>query len=108
MVKKMHVKKGDNVVVIAGKDNGKQGKVLSVDPDKGRVVVDKVNVVKRHTKPSKAMPQGGIIDKEAYVDSSNVMLYCPKCKKGVRVGKNIDDKGQKTRVCVKCGESFDK
>jgi len=106
--KKMHVKKGDNVVVITGKDAGKKGKIIDVDAKNGRVYVDKVNIVSRHTKPTAGAPQGGIIKKEAAMDSSNVMLYCAKCDKGVRVRKEIAADGSKSRVCVHCGTNLDK
>ena len=99
---KIHVKKGDTVVVITGKDAGTRGKILEVDRKKGRVVVEKANMVKRHTKPSKTNPQGGIISKEASIDSSNVMIYCQDCKSVTRVGKSITEKG-KDRICKKCG-----
>ena len=107
---KIHVKKGDTVQVISGKDAAfqKRGKVLSVDRAKGRVVVEGVNMVKRHTKPSQSRPQGGILTREAPVASSNVMLYCDKCKAPVRVNKRLLADGRKVRVCNKCGEQFDK
>ncbi|MDO4732047.1 MAG: 50S ribosomal protein L24 [Bacillota bacterium] len=106
--KKLHVKKGDNVVVITGKDAGKKGKIINVDTKAGRVYVDKINVVSRHTKPTPGAPQGGIVKKEAAIDSSNVMLYCSKCGKGVRVKKEIAADGSKARVCANCGNKFDK
>lgn len=105
--KKLHVKKGDTVVVIAGKDAGKKGTILSVDTKAGRVYVDKVNIVKRHTKPTQAAPQGGIVEKEAAIDSSNVMLYCSKCSRPVRIAKEIVA-GKSVRKCAKCGQVFDK
>ncbi|KYH33681.1 50S ribosomal protein L24 [Neomoorella mulderi] len=104
---KVHVKKGDLVMVITGKDAGKKGKVLSVDRAKGRVVVEGVNIVKRHTRPTPKMPQGGIIEKEAPVASSNVMLFCSKCNRPTRIGKQFLADGTKTRVCKKCGEVID-
>ena len=106
--KKMHVKKGDQVVVITGKDAGKKGKIIDVDAQGGRVYVDKANVVSRHTKPTPGAPQGGIIKKEAPMDSSNVMLFCEKCGKGVRVKKQVTADGKKIRVCARCGAGFDK
>ena len=105
---KMHVKTGDQVMVISGKDAGKRGKILSVDTKDGRVYVDKVNIVKRHTKPTQGAPQGGIIKKEAAIASSNVMIYCGKCNKPVRIQKEILENGKKVRKCAKCGEPFDK
>lgn len=101
---KVHVKKGDMVVVLTGKDVGKKGKVLNVEPHKGRVFVEGVNIVKRHTRPTQKMPQGGIVEKEAPVASSNVMLVCSRCKSPTRLGKTILADGSKARVCKKCGE----
>ena len=105
---KVHVKRGDTVQVITGKDAGKRGKILSVDPEKSRVIVEGVNIVKRHTKPTQKMPQGGIVEKEAPIASSNVMIYCSKCKEPVRINKKFLADGQKVRVCNQCGEQFDK
>ncbi|AFS79255.1 50S ribosomal protein L24 [Gottschalkia acidurici 9a] len=102
----MHVKKGDTVVVISGKDKGKVGKVLTAMPKKDRVVVEGVNIVVKHKKPSQQMQQGGRIEKEGAIHASNVMLYCNKEKKGVRIGHKIEN-GKKTRVCAKCGEILD-
>lgn len=104
---KMHVKKGDKVVVLSGKDKGKEGKILSALPKKAKVVVEGVNKVKRHTKPSQANPQGGIITKEAPIASSKVMLICPACKKATRIKKTLVA-GSYVRTCVKCGETIDK
>ncbi|MDN5346959.1 MAG: large subunit ribosomal protein [Clostridia bacterium] len=103
---KVHVKKGDTVVVISGKDAGKRGKVLQVIPDKQRVVVEGVNIVKRHMRPTPKI-KGGIIEKEAPLASSKVMLYCEKCDRPVRVGRRILADGTKMRVCKKCGEAID-
>ena len=100
---KMHVRKGDIVVVITGKDAGKKGKILEAQPKKNRVVVEGVNIVKRHMKPTRAEPQGGIIEKPAPIHVSNVMLFCSKCNRPVRVGKKILPDGKKERVCKKCG-----
>ncbi|MTI80747.1 MAG: 50S ribosomal protein L24 [Firmicutes bacterium] len=102
-MQKVHVRKGDTVVVITGKDAGKKGKILEVHPATNRVVVEGVNVVKRHTRPSQGMPQGGIVEKPAPIHSSNVLPFCSKCDKAVRTGKKIDGK-QKERVCRNCGE----
>ena len=99
---KIHVKKGDLVMVITGKDAGKKGKVLEVFPKKGRVVVEKVNTVKRHTKPTQSLPQGGILEKEAPIASSNVMLFCSECNNVTRVSMKETEAG-KVRVCKKCG-----
>lgn len=102
---KMNVKKGDEVIVIAGKDKGKTGKVIQVIPSQEKVVVEGVAIVKRHTKPTQKMPQGGIIEKEAAIHVSNVMPFCSTCKKGVRVAHTIEN-GTKTRVCRKCGKAL--
>lgn len=100
---KIHVKKGDTVVVITGKNKGKKGKVLTVIPDKGRVVVEGVNIVKKHTRPNPAVMQGGIIEQEAPIASSNVMPFCEKCNAPRRI-QNAEGR----RVCAKCGTAFDK
>ncbi len=103
-----HIKSDDQVEVIAGKDKGRVGKVLRVDRKQGRAVVEKVNMIKRHTKPNQAVQQGGIIDKEALIQLSNLMLICPKCTKTSRVGRKILEDGSKVRICKKCGEPVDK
>lgn len=105
---KLHVRKGDMVQVITGKDAGKKGKILRADPNKGRVIVEGANIVKRHTKPTQSKPQGGIVEMEAPLASSNVMIYCSKCKEPVRINKKILADGQKIRTCNQCGEEFDK
>lgn len=104
---RLKVKKGDTVVVITGKDSGRKGKIVEVLPKQSRVVVEGVNVVKRHTKPTQKMPQGGIVEKAAPIHSSNVMMFCSKCGKPTRVGKKILDNGNKVRFCKKCGEVLD-
>lgn len=103
----MKVKKGDNVVVISGtsKSLGEAHKVLEAMPKTNRVVVEGVNMITRHTKPKKAGEAGGRIEKEGSIDASNVMLYCPNCKKGVRVGNAVVD-GKKVRVCKKCNKAI--
>ena len=105
----MHVRKGDQVVVIAGKDKGKRGRVLRLLTDKGRVVIARVNMVKRHTKPTQRNPRGGILEKEGSVEGSNVALWCGKCVAPRRSRHEHDEKsGQdKRRVCVKCGTVFE-
>ena len=103
---KMHVKKGDTVVVLSGKDKGKQGKIIAAMPKKGQVVVEDINKVKRHTKPNLKTPQGGILTKEAPLHACKVMLVCPACNKPTRIGhKEIN--GKKARICKKCGEVVD-
>ncbi|GBF31900.1 LSU ribosomal protein L24p [Desulfocucumis palustris] len=101
---KVHVRTGDTVMVVSGKNKGKKGKVVSVEPDKSRVIVEDINVVKRHTKPTQKMPQGGIVEKEAPIHSSNVMLYCNKCNKPTRIKKKLLEDGKKVRECRNCGE----
>lgn len=102
----LSIKSGDNVVVIAGKDKGKKGKVLAVSPSTARVIVEGVNIVSRHKKPRSAQDQGGIIKHEAPISASNVMVLCPVCGKATRVHHTVVD-GKKVRVC-KCGEVLDK
>ena len=102
----MVVKKGDTVIVISGNYKGKQGTVLKVNTKDNRVVVEGVNVVSRHTRPSQANPDGGIIKKEAPIDASNVMLLDPKTNKPTRVGIKVDEKGNKIRVSKKSGYEF--
>lgn len=94
--------KGDMVQIIAGKEKGKTGKVLRVFPDGGRIVVEKLNLIKRHTRPTQKNPQGGILEKEAPLSYSNVLLLCAKCNRGVRVSRKTEN-GKKLRVCKKCG-----
>ncbi|MBS4179662.1 50S ribosomal protein L24 [Lederbergia citrea] len=103
----MHVKKGDKVMVITGKDKGKTGTVLAAFPKKDRVLVEGVNVVKKHSKPSQDNPQGGIISKEAAIHVSNVMLLDPKTNEPTRIGFK-DVNGKKVRVAKKSGEALDK
>ena len=99
---KMNVKKGDKVVVITGKDKGKEGKVTATMSAEGKVIVEKVNIITKHVKPRGAQKPGGITKMEGPIDASNVMVVCPKCNKATRVGHEI--KGDnKVRVCKKCG-----
>ena len=98
----MNVKKNDTVVVLSGKDKGKQGKVLSVDPKAGKVVVEGINVATRHQKPRRQGEEGGIIRKETPLYACKVMTVCPKCSKATRVAHKIAD-GKKSRVCKHCG-----
>ena len=101
------VKKNDMVIVIAGKDKGKRGKVLKVIPKIERALVEKLNFVKRHTKPGRASRQGGILERESPIHVSNLMLVCSKCDKPVRVGHSRLADGRKVRVCKKCSEVVD-
>jgi large subunit ribosomal protein L24 len=96
------LKKGDEVEVLAGKDLGKRGAVMRVMPAAGKVIVDRVNIAKKHQKPTKATMQGGIIDKEMPLDASNVGLVCDKCRKPTRIGYRFEA-GKKIRICRKCG-----
>ena len=99
---KMSIRKDDTVIVLSGKDKGKQGKVLEVQPREGKVVVEKVNVVSRHQKPRRQGEQGGIVKAEGAMYASKVMPICPKCGKAVRVG-HVEKDGKMVRVCKKCG-----
>ncbi len=101
------LKKDDQVEVLSGKDKGRVGKILRVDPRSNKAIVEKVNMVKRHTKPNPANQQGGIIEKEAMLDLSNLKLICPKCAKTVRIGRKVLVDGSKVRVCKKCGEAVE-
>ena len=105
MSSKVHVRKDDMVEVIAGDDavKGKAHKVLRVLPDAGKVVVEGINRVYKHVKPSRRNPQGGRLSKEMPIDASNVLLYCPTCRRGVRTGRRYEDNGAKVRYCKKCG-----
>ena len=102
MMNKMSIKKDDTVVVITGKDKGQRGKVLTVIPKEGKVVVEKINLVSRHTKPRKQGDEGGIIQKEAPLYACKVMHVCPKCDKPTRAASKMVD-GKKVRVCKHCG-----
>ena len=102
---KMHIKKGDTVVVLSGDDKGAQGEVIAVSREEGKVIVKGVNVIHKHVKPRRQGESGGIIDAEGAIYASKVALYCPTCKKGVRVHTEVVD-GKKVRVCAKCGHKF--
>jgi large subunit ribosomal protein L24 len=108
---KMKIKKGDQVKVTSGKEAGKAGKVLRVDTEGRRVVVERLNMLKKHTKPNpKKNPQGGVIEHEGPIDISNVMLVCPSCGQPTRIGYRLLDDGGKVRICRKanCGKDIDK
>ncbi len=104
---KTRIRRDDEVIVIAGRDKGARGKVIRVLPKEGRVLVAKVNMVKRHMRPT-PNSAGGIIEKEAPIAISNVQYFCPKCKTGVRLGAKILEDGRKVRTCRKCGEVLDR
>ncbi len=97
------IHKNDQVIVISGKEKGKTGKILEILRAAGRARVEKLNMVKRHQKANPAMKQGGIVEKEASIHLSNLMIYCSKCKKGVRTGVQVEKDGKKARICKKCG-----
>ncbi|MEA3509047.1 MAG: 50S ribosomal protein L24 [candidate division NC10 bacterium] len=101
------IRKNDLIMVMAGKDRGKRGKVLRVNPKAGTVVVERINVVKRHTRPGGVSQQGGIIEKESPLHVSNVMVICSRCDRPVRTGHSFLADGKKVRVCKQCGETVD-
>ncbi|MCR4944857.1 MAG: 50S ribosomal protein L24 [Clostridium sp.] len=103
---KIHVKKNDTVVVISGKDKGKTGEVLKAYPKTGKVLVKGVNIVKKHQKATRNQAESAIIEREAAINSSKVMLYCTKCKSATRISTKLLEDGAKVRVCKKCGETF--
>ena len=103
------IRKNDNVLVVTGKDRGKRGRVLRVVPDKNRLVVEGVNIIKRHTKPNPGRNiKGGIVEREASVHASNVQLVCPECGAQTRIGHKILGDGRKVRICRKCEGVVDK
>jgi large subunit ribosomal protein L24 len=104
---KLRLKKGDVVMVFTGDDRGKKGKILSIDKKRGRVIVEGANMIKKHMRPRKQGEQGGIIEKEASLNLSNVKLVCPKCGNPTRVQKSGSDKKKSVRVCNHCGEFID-
>jgi large subunit ribosomal protein L24 len=100
----MKVIKNDTVLVISGNYKGKKGKVLKVFPKQSRVIVEGVNFIKRHTRPTQKSPQGGIVEKEASIHVSNLMVVCPKCDTPSRLGRKVLEDGKRIRVCGSCGE----
>ncbi len=105
---KLHVRKGDTVLVIAGKDNGKTGKVLSAMPSENAVIVEGVNFVYKHKKARNAQEKGGIVKTEGKINASNVQVVCPDCKKATRIANKVDENGKHVRTCKHCGASLDK
>ncbi len=105
-MKKMHIKRGDNVKVISGKDKGKEGKVLTAIPEEGKVIVEGVAMVKRHQKARAQGQESKIVEKEAAINASNVMRICPACGKAARTGIKVLEDGSKARYCKKCLEIF--
>jgi len=104
----LKIKKSDKVIVISGKEKGKQGKILSIISKKNRVIVQSVNMIKRHMKPSRQYSQGGIIEKEGALHISKIMLVCPRCQKPSRISNHILDDGRKVRLCKRCKEVIDR
>jgi large subunit ribosomal protein L24 len=102
------IKKGDTVMVIAGRERGKTGKVLALHLADGKIIVEKLNVIKRHTKPNQKQRQGGILEREAPLALSNVMVFCANCQKPVRVGIKTLADGRRVRICKKCQEIIEK
>jgi large subunit ribosomal protein L24 len=107
MASSMHVRRGDKVRIIAGKENGREGKVLRAYPEKQRVTVEGANMLMRATRPTQKAPQGGILQMEGTMHVSNVMLICPNCSQPTRVGRRREA-GSRVRVCKKCGKDIDK
>ena len=103
-----HVRRGDTVLVISGKERGKRGKVLVVLPGKGRVIVEKVNMIKRHQRPTQKLRQGGIIEREGTLNLANVMVVCSKCDRPTRTGIQMLAEGKKARICKRCREIIDR
>lgn len=104
MINKVHVKTGDTVVVLSGKNKGKKGKVMAVSPKEGKVIVENVNMVSKHVKPRRMGEAGGIVKAEGAMYASKVQIVCPRCKKGTRIGHKLNEDGTKSRICRKCGE----
>jgi large subunit ribosomal protein L24 len=105
-MQKIRLKKGDTVKVIAGREEGKTGKILKVIDGGGKVVIEKLNFIKKHQRPD-ARGKGGIVEKEAPLQISNVLFACNKCNAGVRIGYKLLEDGKKVRICKKCGETLD-
>lgn len=104
----MHVHREDTVLILTGKDQGKKGRVIRLFPKADKALVEKINMVKRHTRPNQQLPQGGIMEKEAPIHVSNLQVVCVKCGKATRIAHKTLTDGQKARVCKKCGEILDK
>ncbi len=103
----MQIRKNDSVMVISGRERGKTGKVLRVLPEKNGLIIERVNMVKRHSKPRGAQQPGGIVEKEAAIHASNIMIMCDKCNAPVRIGRKELADGKKIRICRRCGEALD-
>ena len=107
-MQQVHVRRGDTVAVIAGRERGKRGKVLRVLPADGRVLVEKLNMMKKHQRPTQKLRQGGIIEREGALALSNVLVVCGRCDKPSRTGMKLLSDGRKVRSCKRCGEAVDK
>lgn len=103
---KVHVKTGDTVVILSGKDRGSKGKVLAVSPKEGKVIIEGLNMVTKHVKPRRMGEQGGIVKAEGALYACKVQIVCPHCNKPTRVGHKLYEDGTKGRICKKCGESL--
>lgn len=106
MINKVHVKTGDTVTVLSGKERGKKGKVLAVSPKEGKVIIEGVNMVTKHVKPRRMGEAGGLVKAEGAMYACKVQLVCPRCGKPTRVGHKVQENGTKERICKKCGESL--
>lgn len=106
MIKKVHVKTGDTVVVLSGKERGKRGKIIAVSPKEGKVIIEGVNMVSKHVKPKKMGEAGGIIKAEGAMYASKVQLVCLSCDKATRIAHKISEDGKKQRICKKCGKTL--
>ena len=103
---KVHVKRDDNVVILTGRDRGKQGKVLEVSPSEQKVIVEGCNIISKHVKPRRMGETGGIVKAESPIYACKLQLVSPKCKKPTRVGHKVNEGGKKERLCKKCGATF--
>jgi large subunit ribosomal protein L24 len=106
-VRKMQIKKNDNVMVVSGKEKGKRGRVIAVYPAANRLLIEKLNMIKRHTRPNQQMRQGGIVEKEGPISASNVKVICTKCDKPTAVSRKEQGEGTRVRVCRSCNETID-
>ncbi len=103
----MQIRKNDNVLVVSGKEKGKKGRVIAVYPSTNRILIEKLNMIKRHTRPNQQLRQGGIVEKESPIAASNVRLICSKCDKPTSVSRQSQGEGPRARVCKECNETID-
>ncbi len=103
----MQIRKNDNVMVVSGKEKGKKGRVIAVYPDTNRLLIEKLNMIKRHTRPNQQLRQGGIVERESPIAASNVRLICSKCDKPTTVSRRAEGDGPRVRFCRECNESID-